>query len=115
MTKQIIMYSRRLGCPFVTLAKQVLDDYALSYQEIYIDQDETARSRVLNWTGFLSVPTLVVSYNGDALPYDEPPPLTRGTSPRGINRGSMITEPNIDQLTVWLTQHGFIEEAENGI
>ena len=113
MTKQLIMYSRRLGCPWITLAKRVLDDYALTYNEIYIDQDSDARARVLGWTGFLSVPTLVVSDNGDFLPYEEPSPLTPGISPRGINRGVMITEPNIDQLTNWLAQHGFIEEAQN--
>jgi hypothetical protein len=36
-------------------------------------------------------------------------------SPRGINRGVMITEPNIDQLITWLAQHGFIEEAQHDI
>jgi glutaredoxin len=110
MNKKLIMYSRRMGCPFISLAKRVLADYALDYDEIYIDQDDEARTRVLTWTGFLSVPTLVVSQNGSNLPYEEPQPLPAGSSPRGINRGAMITEPSIDQLTVWLEQHGFITE-----
>jgi glutaredoxin len=110
MSKKLIMYSRRMGCPYISLAKRVLDDYALPYKEIFIDQDEEARARVLQWTGFLSVPTLVVSHNGDNLPYEEPSPLDVGSSPRGINRGAMITEPSIDQLTTWLEEHGFIEE-----
>jgi len=110
MTNKLIMYSRRMGCPYISLAKRVLADYALPYDEIYIDQDEEARALVLHWTGFLSVPTLVVSHNGDKLPYDQPEPLIPGSSPRGINRGAMITEPSIDQLTAWLAQHGFIDE-----
>jgi glutaredoxin len=110
MTRKLIMYSRRMGCPYISLAKRVLDDYALTYEELYIDQDTEARARVLHWTGFLSVPTLVVSHNGDHLPYEEPTPLPPGSSPRGINRGAMITEPNIEQLTSWLEQHGFIQE-----
>jgi glutaredoxin len=110
MSKKLIMYSRRMGCPYISLAKRVLDVYALPYKEIFIDQDEEARARVLQWTGFLSVPTLVVSHNGDNLPYEEPSPLALGSSPRGINRGAMITEPSIDQLTTWLEEHGFIEE-----
>jgi glutaredoxin len=110
MSKKLIMYSRRMGCPYISLAKRVLADYALAYDEIYIDQDDEARRLVLHWTGFLSVPTLVVSQNGGNLPYEEPEPLTPGSSPRGINRGAMITEPSIDQLTVWLEQHGFITE-----
>jgi glutaredoxin len=110
MTKELIMYSRTIGCPFITLAKRVLDDYAVPYREIFIDRDNQARQRVLNWTGFLSVPTLVAANAGSDLPYEEPPPLPAGTSPRGINRGAMITEPNIEQLLEWLTQHELVEE-----
>jgi glutaredoxin len=110
MTRKLIVYSRRMGCPYISLARRVLDDYALTYEELYIDQDAEARARVLQWTGFLSVPTLVVSHIGDNLPYEEPTPLKPGSSPRGINRGAMITEPNIEQLTSWLEQHGFIQE-----
>lgn len=106
------MYSRRMGCPFISVAKRVLDDYAIPYREILIDQDETARQRVLRWTGFLSVPTLVVAETGSDLPYQEPELLPVGTSPRGIHRGAMITEPSADQLTEWLHEHGFISEIE---
>ncbi len=109
MSKALIMYSRTTGCPFITLAKRVLDDYAISYREIYIDRDSTARQHVLAWTGFLSVPTLVAAEFNSDLPYEEPLPLAPGSSPRGINRGSMITEPNIDQLLSWLRQHEFLE------
>jgi glutaredoxin len=105
------MYHRTYGCPFVTLAKQVLRDYHVPYHEIFIDQDMQARERVIEWTGFQSVPTLVAANAGDILPYEDPAYLERGMSPRGINRGSMITEPNIEQLTAWLRQHGFINEV----
>lgn len=112
MTRQLVMYSRTTGCPFITVAKRVLEDHALSYHEIYIDKDMEARKRVLEWTGFLSVPTLVVAEAGEVLPYQVPPPLPSGSSPRGINRGSMITEGNIEQLEVWLAQNGFINSAD---
>lgn len=111
MNKELIMYHRTYGCPFVTLAKQVLRDYHIPYREIFIDQDVQARERVVRWTGFQSVPTLVVANVGDILPYEEPAYLEHGMSPRGINRGSMITEPNIEQFTMWLRQHGFISEV----
>lgn len=107
----LIMYSRSTGCPFVSLAKRVLEDYALDYHEIFIDRDEQARERVRHWTGFLSVPTLVVAETGAMTPISEPSPLERGKSPRGIDRGPMITEPNMAQLIDWLKQHGFIEEV----
>ena len=108
MSKDLIMYSRTTGCPFVTLAKRILKDYAIEYREIFIDQDELARQNVLHWTGFLSVPTLVIAEKGSLLPYQVPSLLPTGASPRGINRGAMITEPSSDQLTEWLVQHGFI-------
>jgi glutaredoxin len=111
MSKQLIMYSRTISCPFVTLAKRVLSDHAVDYRELYIDKDPEARQRVQTWTGFLSVPTLIVADEGETLPHAEPAPLPRGSSPRGIDRGSMITEPNIEELTRWLQRHGFIDET----
>lgn len=108
---ELIMYSRSTGCPFVSLAKRVLEDYALDYHEIFIDRDERARERVRLWTGFLSVPTLVIAPPGEITPFSEPSPLEKGKSPRGIDRGSMITEPNMAQLLDWLKQHGLIEEV----
>jgi glutaredoxin len=109
---ELVMYTRRMGCPFVTLAKRVLSDYAVPYREVFIDIDDGARRRVLAWTGFLSVPTLVAAQPGEDMPYQEPEMLVAGSSPRGINRGSMITEPNIEQLLNWLAQHGFIEQEQ---
>jgi glutaredoxin len=107
---ELVMYSRTTSCPFVTLAKRVLNDYDVPYREIYIDRDDEARRRVLAWTGFLAVPTLVIAQAGGVLPIDEPSYLEKGRSPRGIDRGYVITEPNIDEFTVWLTKHGLIAE-----
>jgi len=110
MTTELVMYARASSCPFVSLAKRVFDDYHVAYREIYIDRDEDARKRVLEWTGFLSVPTLVVARAGEDLPYEPQAPLAAGNSPRGIDRGTMITEPNIAELSQWLLRHGFIQE-----
>lgn len=110
MTKELVMYARTSSCPFVSLAKRVLDDYHVAYREIYIDRDDSARKRVLEWTGFLSVPTLIVAHAGEELPYEPQAVLAAGHSPRGIDRGTMITEPSSEELTGWLLRHGFIEE-----
>lgn len=107
---ELVMYSRTSSCPFVTLAKRVLADYDVSYREVFVDQDEQARARVIAWTGFLSVPTLLVAEAGGVLPVSEPEFLERGRSPRGIDRGMMITEPNAEELSTWLLKHGFIAE-----
>jgi hypothetical protein len=93
----------------VGLAKRVLHDYHVPYREVAVDRNDDARQWVMSTTGFLSVPTLVVANPGDHLPFETPLPLARGSSPRGVNRGSIITEPSMSQLIEWLEQHGFIE------
>ena len=107
MLKEVVMYSRTYGCPYVALAKRVLQQENIPYREVFIDKDVQARERVLAWTGFLSVPTLIISENGSGLPLVDPEPLPQGLSPRGIDRGAMITEPSADELMAWLRKHGF--------
>lgn len=109
MDYEIVMYSRFSPCPFVRTAKRVLDRENIPYREIFIDQDAGAKQRVVTWTGFQSVPTIILARLGDILPCEEPAPLAPGASPRGINRGSMITEPSETDLENWLRQHGFIK------
>lgn len=107
-SKELVMYTRTTGCPFVSVATRVLKAYRIPYREIFIDLDPQARERVLTWTGFLSVPTLIIAEPGEDLPYSDFEPLPAGASPRGIDRGSMITEANARELEDWLVKHGFI-------
>jgi glutaredoxin len=109
MDYELVMYSRFSPCPFVRSAKRVLEREHVTYREIYIDQDATAKQRVIDWTGFQSVPTVIVARPGEDLPYEEPSPLAPGASPRGIDRGIMITEPGEIQFEDWLRKHGFIK------
>ena len=110
--KEIVMYSRTSGCPFVSLAKRVFTEHNIDYREVYIDEDDMLRQRVLDWTGFLSVPTLIIAAPGEDVPIEAPQNLRKGKSPRGVNRGSMITEPGTQQLKIWLKQHGFINQEQ---
>jgi glutaredoxin len=106
---ELVMYTRTLGCPFITIAKQVLSEENVPYREIFIDRDPVARQRVRDWTGFLSVPTLVVAHPGSDLPIEVPAPLPNGQSPQGVDRDFMITEPRDNQLRAWLYKYGFID------
>lgn len=108
MTYELVMYSRSTGCPFVRIARRVLDRENVAYREILIDQDPAAKQRVIVWTGFESIPTLVVARPGEDEPYEAPASLDAGTSPKGLDRGSMITEPGEMKLETWLRKHGFI-------
>lgn len=106
---ELVMYTRTSGCPFVAIAKRVLSAHGVSYREIFIDKDPVARQRVLNWTGFQSVPTLIVAKPGEVVPVYEPAPLPTGSSPQGVDRDVMITEPRDNQLEAWLYKNGFID------
>lgn len=108
-TKELVMYSRSsFFCSYVRLAERVLAEYQIPYRVIDIDTDTAARQRVLDWTGFLSVPTLVIAEAGEDQPYEEPSPLAKGASPRGIDRGPMLTEASQEQLEAWLIKHGLL-------
>lgn len=106
--KELVMYSRSMPCPFVSTARRVLEREGVPYRELLIDRNQTYEARVLEWTGFLSVPTLVVAWRGQELPYEPPVPLPHGESPRGIDRGSMLTEATEEELLAWLRKHGFL-------
>ncbi|MBX3063279.1 MAG: glutaredoxin family protein [Anaerolineae bacterium] len=111
MHRELVMYGRTTPCPFISTAKRVLDREGIPYRELYIDKNKEHEQRVLDWTGFLSVPTLIIAEAGEELPYETPLPLAKGASPRGINRGSMITEANEEELLRWLQQHGLYQPA----
>ena len=110
---EIVMYSRTIGCPYISVAKRVFADFALGYREIMIDKDPGAKACVLAWTGFQSVPTIVIASAGSDRPIEEPAPLPFGSSPRGIDRGYMITEPHRMELKAWLVRHGFISSEDS--
>ncbi len=107
--KELVMYSRTTFCPYLSTARRVLKQYEIPYREIMIDESQTALQRVLDWTGFQSVPTIILAEPGEDLPYEEPSPLKSGESPRGVDRGSMLTEPSSFDLEKWLRKHGFID------
>lgn len=108
MPYELVMYVRTIGCPFVNLARGVLRSERVPYREINIDRVGAAKTWLLDQVGYLSVPTLVVAEEGTRIPYIPPSALPPNTSPRGIDRGTLITEPSAEQLTAWLHKHHFL-------
>lgn len=80
----------------------------MPFREVMIDLDPAAQRYVETLTGFRSVPTLVVTPPDAAEPVVEPKPLERGRSPRGVDRGPIISEPDMVSLRRWLEKHGFL-------
>ncbi|MBN1121200.1 MAG: hypothetical protein JXJ17_08980 [Anaerolineae bacterium] len=107
--KELVVYTRSTFCPYQAKADRVFAQYGMNPRTIYIDKDAAAEKLVVEWTGFKSVPTIIVARKGEDLPFETPAPLEKGSSPRGIDRGSMITEAGEIELKKWLQTNGFIE------
>ncbi len=108
---ELVMYTRTRPCPFVNVARQALAQAGVPYREINIDYDAAARAWLLETVHYLSVPTLVIALPGQDRPYTPPEPLLEGLSPRGIDRGPVLTEPSAAQLKTWLVSHGLSATA----
>ena len=110
MEKELVMYVRTSYCPWVALARDLLDRYQVPYREINIDDDPIYAARVKEWTHHYSVPTLVITNPGEDVPREEFLPRPTHTSIKGYDRGPMITEANNQQLEDWLFKHGFLDK-----
>ncbi len=110
----LVMYTRATPCYFVNLARRVLNQHNVPFREVVFEVVPGAREQVVAWTGFESVPTLIIAAPGETQPHQAPAPLPSGDSPRGIDRGSMMTEPNELQLRAWLVKHGLLDASLGG-
>jgi len=95
----------------VERARRVLRDLRVPYREINIEADGEAAAKVKRWTGFYSIPTIVVAEGEGLDPALPISPLPEGASPRGVDRGGMIAEPRADQLVSFLRRHGFVSHG----
>jgi hypothetical protein len=106
--REIVIYAVHGPREEVASVHYILDQYRLPYRDVWIDRDPAALGRVLLWTGNRSVPTLVAADHGQVDPYQPPLPIKSWTCPRGVDRGSMISEPSRSELLTWLQHQGFI-------
>ena len=110
MTQELVMYVRSFYCPNVALARDVLQRYKIPCREINVDGSPQLKTRLKAWTGFHSVPTLILANPGEDVPHTDFSPIPAGQSPRGVDRGPMITEPNNKQLENWLYKHDLLNK-----
>lgn len=108
MARELVVYTRASACSDVDTVRSKLAEWNIPFREIDIEADPAAAARVEAWTGFPSAPTLVVTEGGDQ-PHQSPAGLTPGMNPRNVDRGSLITEPNVQNLAVFLEHNGFLK------
>jgi glutaredoxin len=109
MSKQLVVYMSP-WCGSSLDTQRALKEWGVLACFVNIKEDRVAAGRVKLWTGFESVPTLVIVDGDHVEPVEPPTPLPPGRSPRGVDRGSMITEPTRSELRAWLVKHGLLEK-----
>jgi glutaredoxin len=108
MAKRVVVYMSP-WCGTSTDTQRALTEWGVPARFINIKEDRDAAARVRSWVGFESVPTVVLAEEESVLPYEPPAPLPSGSSPRGIDRGSMITEAGRPALRAWLVKNELLQ------
>ena len=109
MAKRVVVYMSP-WCYTSQDTQRALSDWGVPAAFINIKEDRAAADRVKTWTGFESVPTVIIAEGESVEPFEPPAPLPARGSPRGVDRGSLITEANRQQLRAWLVKHGVLAE-----
>ncbi|MCX6029993.1 MAG: hypothetical protein NT169_11945 [Chloroflexi bacterium] len=107
MSKQLVVYMSP-WCGNSLDAQCALNEWGVACRFINVKEDRAASGRVKAWTGFESVPTLVIAEGDSVEPATPPVSLSPGRSPRGVDRGSMLTEPTRTELRAWLVKNGLL-------
>jgi mycoredoxin len=107
MTKQLVFYMTS-WCPSCHAAQDALAEWGVTARSVNIGHDREAAGRVRALTGFESVPTFVIVDGAGGDPIEPPTSLPAGRGPRGIDRGTVLTEPTNAELKAWLIKNGFL-------
>ena len=109
MAKRLVMYMSP-WCSTSVDTQRALHAWRVAATMVNMKEDRAAAARVRGWVGFESSPTLLIAEDDSLEPCAPPAPLVAGSSPRGIDRGTMLTEPTRPQLRAWLVKHGMLAE-----
>jgi glutaredoxin len=90
--------------------QRALNEWGVTATFVNVKEDRAAATRLRGWVGFESVPTVILAEEGTVEPCCPPESLPSGSSPRGVDRGSMITEATRLQLRAWLVKQGMLAE-----
>ena len=108
MSRRVVAYLSP-WCSQSQDTKRALEEWGVPCTVVDIKADLAAAARLRKWVGFESVPTVVIAEGESLEPYEPPKPLMPGSGPRGIDRGSVITEASRADLRAWLVRHGLLE------
>lgn len=109
MSKRVVVYMSP-WCSSSADTQRALNEWGVSATFVNIKEDRAAATRLRDMVGFESVPTVVVADEGSLEPCEAPAALPKGSSPRGVDRGSIMTEGTRVQLRAWLVKQGILND-----
>jgi glutaredoxin len=109
MSKRVVAYVSP-WCGQSQDTRRALGEWGVPCECVDIKADREAAARLRGWVGHESVPTVVIAEEGSLEPFEPPAPLHPGGGPRGVDRGSMITEASRAELRAFLVKHGLLEK-----
>ena len=109
MSREVVVYMSP-WCSSSADTQRALNEWGVPAKFVNIKEDRAAATRLRGWVGFESVPTVLLAEAGAVEPCCPPDSLPSGGSPRGVDRGSMITEASRVQLRAWLVKQGVLAE-----
>lgn len=109
MSREVVVYMSP-WCSSSADTQRALAEWGVPARFVNIKEDRAAAARLREMVGFESVPTVICADAGNVEPCEPPTALAKGGSPRGVDRGSVITEASRVQLRSWLVKQGFLTE-----
>ena len=109
MAKHVVVYMSP-WCYTSQDTQRALNEWGVPATFINIKEDRAAAARVKGWVGFESVPTIIIAEGDSVEPVEPPAALPANGSPRGLDRGTLITEATRNQLRAWLVKHEVLSE-----
>lgn len=113
---RLVVYGSSVPCPDMARFTWWLQQYEVpGLVAVDIHRERWAYERVVSWTGHASVPTLVIAEDDGVDPISEPAPLLPGQRVRALDRRTMLTEPNPQQIVEFLRRNGIevLDRAED--
>ncbi len=102
---KLVVYGRSTPCPDMFQWARWLQAHPVAHEARDIATDPEARAELRALVGSEAVPTLVIVETQGAMPV-EPPEPSAGRRTRGTDRGTLISEPRVDQIAPFLLRHG---------
>lgn len=106
---RLLMFTRERTCPDQELTRLCLREFDVEPVEVNISRDRDAARMLMEQVGALAVPTFIVA-DEYGEPISPPLPVTAGQSVRGVDRGSIISEPSREGLHAFLVKHNFLSD-----